>query len=73
MSKKLKKKILKKIEERLEKNRYFCVYNNCTPSEYMEGVNDFAKDLKKFIFLVKENTEVFSFCDEFEIISVKKV
>ena len=47
--KKAKKKILRKIEERLEKNRYFCVYNGCGPSEYMEGVNEFAKDLKKFI------------------------
>jgi hypothetical protein len=49
MGKKAKKKILRKIEERLEKNRFFCVYNGCKPSEYMEGVNEFAKDLKKFI------------------------
>ena len=47
--KKTKKKILRKIEQRLESNRYFCVYNDCVPSEYMEGVNDFAKDLKRFI------------------------
>lgn len=47
--KKTKKKILKQIEERLEKNRIFCSYNDCEPSEYMEGVNDFAKSLKKFI------------------------
>jgi hypothetical protein len=47
--KKTKKKILRKIEERLERNRYFCVYNGCGPSEYMEGVNEFAKDLRKFI------------------------
>ena len=47
--KKTKKKILKKIEERLKSNRVFCAYNNFSPSEYMEGVNEFAKDLRKFI------------------------
>jgi len=33
----------------------------------------FSKEIEDFIFLVKENTEVFSFCDEFEIISVNIV
>jgi hypothetical protein len=47
--KKIKKKILKRIEERLESNRFFCTYNDCKPSEYMIGVNEFGKDLKRFI------------------------
>lgn len=47
--KKTKRKILRKIEERIESNRTFCTYNDCSPSEYMEGVNEFAKDLRKFI------------------------
>lgn len=46
---KTKKKILKKIEQRLESNRRFCAYNGCGPSEYMEGVDEFAKSLRKFI------------------------
>ena len=45
--KKTKKKILSKIEERLKSNRVFCAYNDCGPSEYMEGVNEFAKDFKQ--------------------------
>jgi hypothetical protein len=47
--KKTKREILRKIEERLKSNLTFCSYNDCEPSEYMEGVNDFAKSLKKFI------------------------
>ena len=47
--KKTKRKILSKIEERLKSNRVFCTYNDCGLSEYMEGVNEFAKDLRKFI------------------------
>ena len=47
--KKTKRKILSKIEERLAKNRFCCFYNECDPSEYMEGVNEFAKSLRKFI------------------------
>ena len=47
--KKTKKKILSKIEERLKSNRLFCTYNDCGTSEYMDGVNEFAKNLRKFI------------------------
>ena len=49
MGKKAKKKILRKIDKRLEKNRFICDRNDCDPSEYMEGVNEFAKDLRRFI------------------------
>lgn len=48
MSKK-KKKILKELKRNIKRNKDFCDYNNCKPTEYMNGVNDFAKSMIKFI------------------------
>jgi hypothetical protein len=48
MSKK-KKKIIKELKRHIKRNKDFCEHNNCEPTEYINGVNDLAKIMIKFI------------------------
>jgi hypothetical protein len=48
-NKKKNDKIIEELRRLLERNDYWCNYNDCKPSEYMEGVNDTSKRMIKFI------------------------
>lgn len=49
MKKKERKALLREAERILDRNRHFCARNECVPTMYMEGVNDCAKHMKKFV------------------------
>ena len=53
MSKKKKdkkrKKLLAELDWMLERNKHFCIRNAMKPSDYMKGVNDTAKKMKKMV------------------------
>lgn len=48
-----KKKIIKELKRNIERNKDFCDHNNCIPTEYMNGINDLAKSMLKFIKNIK--------------------
>jgi hypothetical protein len=43
------KKIIKELRRMIERNDYWCGYNDCDPTPYIEGVNDTCKSMIKFI------------------------
>lgn len=47
------KKITKKLEWLLDRNKKWCYHNDCDPSDYMEGVNETSKRMIKFIKKLK--------------------
>jgi hypothetical protein len=49
MKKKEKRKLLDRLEHSIERNKAFCVRNDTDPTEYMEGVNDMAKLMIRFV------------------------
>jgi hypothetical protein len=53
MSKKKKSKkrkiLMAELNWMIDRNKYFCVRNNIDSTEYMEGVNDTAKKMKKMV------------------------
>lgn len=49
MKKKEKKALVRELERILDRNRHFCARNECVPTMYMEGVDDCARHLKKFV------------------------
>jgi hypothetical protein len=53
MKKKKKKKIIKKLKSIIEKNKNFCVYHDIKPTEYIDGSNDVAKLMIKYIKKIK--------------------
>ena len=44
-----KRKILEELEWMIDRNKSFCIRNDMEPTPYIEGVNDTAKKMKKFV------------------------
>lgn len=47
--KKKRKILLAELDWILDRNRHFCVRNDMDPTEYMDGVNDTAKKMKRIV------------------------
>lgn len=49
MKKKEKRMLIDRLEHSIHRNKVFCSRNACEPTEYMDGVNDMAKIMIKFV------------------------
>ena len=49
MKKKKKKKIIKKLKGIIESNDKFLIYHDIKPTEYIEGSNDVAKLMIRYL------------------------
>ena len=49
MKKKEKRKLLDRLEHSIDRNNEFCIRNDMEPTEYIQGVNDMAKVMIKFV------------------------
>ena len=53
MKKKNKKKIIKKLESIIDRNKKFLIYHDIKETEYVEGSNDVAKLMIRYIKKLK--------------------
>lgn len=49
MKKKEKRKLLDRLEHSIHRNKAFCVRNDIEPTDYIQGVNDMAKLMIRFV------------------------
>ena len=49
MKNKKKKKIIKKLKNIIESNRNFCTHHELRPTDYIQGSNDVAKLMIRYI------------------------
>lgn len=54
MKNKKKKKIIKKLKNIIESNRNFCTHHELRPTDYIQGSNDVAKLMIRYINKFKQ-------------------